>query len=63
MGSRTGEVIISLILHPLAVLRLWIRLAERTDLTPLQKAVWAVVGLLCDVDPLPDLLVRDGHLW
>jgi len=33
-------------LHPLAVLLMWINLASRTDLSTIQKLVWAVLGLI-----------------
>jgi hypothetical protein len=33
-------------LHPLAVVLMWINLATRTDLSTIQKLVWAVLGLI-----------------
>ncbi|HEY6786506.1 MAG TPA: hypothetical protein VI365_04265 [Trebonia sp.] len=34
------------ILHPLAVVLMWINLATRTDLTTFSKIVWAIFGLI-----------------
>ena len=42
------------ILHPLAVVLMWINLVSRTDLTTVGKLAWAIFGLI----PLVPLLVR-----
>jgi hypothetical protein len=34
------EILISAILHPIAVIMMWINLAGRTDLNAPQKAIW-----------------------
>lgn len=34
------------ILHPLAVVLMWINLATRTDLTTVSKLAWAIFGLI-----------------
>lgn len=34
------------ILHPLAVVLMWINLATRRDLTMFSKIVWAIFGLI-----------------
>ena len=34
------------ILHPVAVILMWINLAGRRDLTPLGKIAWAIFGLI-----------------
>jgi hypothetical protein len=57
------EVLVSLILHPLAVVLLWINLAGRSDLTTTKKLVWAVVGLVWGLGPILYILVADGSLW
>ena len=48
-------------LHPVAVILMWINLAGRSDLTGLEKAVWAVFGLIPLV-PFLYVLVG-GDLW
>ena len=49
------------ILHPVAVILMWINLASRTDLTTMAKLAWAVFGL---VPLVPFLYVlTGGDLW
>ncbi len=57
------EILISAILHPIAVILMWIHLAGRSDLTALQKAVWAVAGLVWGIGPILYILVGGGRLW
>lgn len=55
------ELVICLLLHPLAVLLLWIDLATRRDMSAGPKLAWAVFGLL----PLVPFLyvLTSGDLW
>ena len=48
------EIVLAAILHPIAVVLMWINLAGRSDLNGTQKAIWAIVGLY--------ILVGDGVL-
>ena len=48
-------------IHPVAVILMWINLAGRSDLTGLEKVVWAVFGLIPLV-PFLYVLVG-GDLW
>ncbi|HTJ26331.1 MAG TPA: hypothetical protein VMA36_09200 [Candidatus Limnocylindria bacterium] len=57
------EVLVSAILHPIAVILMWINLAGRNDLTGLQKAIWAIVGIVWGIGPILYILVGDGVLW
>ncbi len=57
------EILISAILHPIAVVLMWINLAGRTDLTSPQKVIWAIVGLIWGIGPILYILVGDGVLW
>jgi hypothetical protein len=57
------EVLVSLILHPLAVVLMWINLAGRSDLGRGKKLIWAVVGIVWGLGPILYILVADGHLW
>ena len=34
------------IIHPLAVVLMWINLASRTDLTTVNKVAWAIFGII-----------------
>lgn len=57
------EILVSAILHPVAVVLMWINLAGRSDLTAPQKAIWAIVGLVWGIGPILYMLVGNGKLW
>ena len=57
------EIVLSAILHPIAVVLMWLSLARRSDLSAAQKAIWAVVGLIWGIGPILYILVGDGALW
>jgi hypothetical protein len=57
------EILISAILHPIAVVLMWINLAGRTDINRMQKVIWAIVGLIWGIGPILYILVGDGVLW
>ena len=57
------ELIVAAILHPIAVVLMWINLAGRDDLNGTQKGIWAVVGLIWGIGPILYILVGDGRLW
>ena len=57
------EILLAAILHPIAVVLMWINLAGRTDINRLQKVIWAVVGLIWGIGPILYILVGDGVLW
>jgi hypothetical protein len=57
------EILLSAILHPIAVILMWINLAGRTDLNGLKKAIWAIVGLIWGIGPILYILVGEGVLW
>ena len=48
-------------IHPVAVILMWVNLAGRSDLTALEKVVWAIFGLIPLV-PFLYVLVG-GDLW
>ena len=57
------EILISVILHPIAVVLMWLNLAGRHDLGTAQKIIWAVVGVIWGIGPILYILVGDGALW
>ena len=57
------ECLVGLILHPVAVVLLWINLASRSDLGTGQKILWAVVGLIWGIGPILYILLGNGSLW
>jgi hypothetical protein len=57
------EIILSLILHPISAILMWINLAGRDDLNLPQKIVWAVTGVLWGIGPILYITVGGGTLW
>lgn len=57
------EVVIAIVLHPLAVVLAWISIARRRDLTSSQKLIWALVCLIWGIGPILYILLEEGSLW
>jgi hypothetical protein len=57
------EILVAVILHPVAVVLMWINLAGRTDINGTQKIIWAIVGIIWGIGPVLYMLVGDGALW
>lgn len=57
------EILISVILHPVAVVLMWIHLAGRVDLSGMEKILWAIVGIIWGIGPILYILVGRGALW
>jgi hypothetical protein len=57
------EVIISILLHPIAMILMWINLLARGDMTTLKKVIWFVVSIIWGLGPILYVLVAEGSLW
>jgi hypothetical protein len=57
------EILIAIVLHPVAWILVLIDLARRDDLTTLQKFIWGVVSIVWGIGPILYILVGDGKLW
>lgn len=57
------EIVLSLVLHPIAMVLAWINIAGRADLSCLQKIIWAVICLVWGAGPILYILLSDGTLW
>ena len=57
------EVLFALILHPIAMILMWIQVLGRKDLTGLQKTIWIVIGVLWGIGPILYVLFGEGDLW
>jgi hypothetical protein len=57
------EILISVILHPIAMVLMWINVIMRPDLSGVQKVAWFLAGLLWGLGPILYFLVADGALW
>ena len=57
------EFFLSLILHPIAMVLMWLNVARRSDLSGIQKLVWFIVSIVWGIGPLLYVLVGGGDLW
>ena len=57
------EILVALILHPVAVVLAWINILGRSDLSGVQKALWMVVTLIWGIGPILYMFLGDGELW
>jgi len=57
------EILISVILHPIAMILMWINVIGRNDLDPTRKLIWFIVSIIWGLGPILYLLVEDGNLW
>ena len=57
------EILLSIVLHPIAYILCLINLAGREDLNGLQKVIWALVCIVWGVGPILYIMVGGGDLW
>jgi hypothetical protein len=57
------EVLLSIFLHPIAAVLMWINLFGRNDLNDAQKLIWAITGILWGIGPILYFLAGGGELW
>jgi hypothetical protein len=57
------EILLSLILHPIAMILMWINLIARGDMSTFVKVVWFIVSIVWGLGPILYVLVAEGALW
>lgn len=57
------EIVLSIVLHPIAMILMWINLLARGDMTTVKKVVWFAVSILWGLGPILYILVAEGSLW
>jgi hypothetical protein len=57
------EVLLSIILHPIAMILMWINLLGRGDMSGVKKTIWFIVSLIWGLGPILYILVDNGALW
>jgi len=57
------QILVSVILHPIAMLLMIINLIGRDDIDGGKKLVWTLVALLWGIGPILYITVGDGSLW
>ena len=61
--KRLLEIVVSIVLHPIAWILMLLNLLGRTDSSDGKKVIWGLVGILWGIGPISDVLVGDGALW
>ncbi len=57
------EILLSIILHPIAMILMWINLIARGDMATFKKIVWFVVSIIWGLGPILYILAAEGSLW
>ncbi len=57
------QILLSVFLHPIAAILMWINVAGRDDLSGVQKLIWAIAGIVWGIGPILYILVGGGSLW
>lgn len=57
------EILLSIVLHPIAMILMWINLLTRGDMSTPTKVVWFVVSIIWGLGPILYILVAEGSLW
>jgi hypothetical protein len=57
------EIVLSIFLHPIAMILMWINLLARGDMTTFKKLVWFVVSIIWGLGPILYVLAAEGSLW
>jgi hypothetical protein len=57
------EIVLALILHPVAFVLCLLNILGRKDLSGLEKLVWAVVAVFWGIGPILYVLVGRGAMW
>ncbi len=57
------EILLSIFLHPIAMILMWVNLIRRDDLASSKKVVWFIVSLIWGLGPILYILVAEGALW
>lgn len=57
------EILLAIVLHPIAFILCLINILGRGDLGSVQKVVWIIVTLVWGIGPILYVLVGDGDMW
>ena len=61
--KRLLEILVAIILHPIAWILMLLNILGRDDLDGTKKVIWALVGILWGLGPILYVFVGDGALW
>jgi len=56
------EILLAIVLHPVATILTWVNLLGRSDIRRGRKVIWAIIALV-PIGPILYILVGDGAFW
>lgn len=56
------EILLSIILHPVAMILCWINIASRTNMSALAKFVWVIITIIWGIGPILYILIGGGDM-
>jgi len=57
------QILVSVFLHPIAMLLMFLNLIGRDDIDGAKKFIWVIIALIWGIGPILYILVGDGALW
>ena len=57
------EILLSIVLHPIAMVLMWINVFGRADLNLAQKLLWVLVSIVWGIGPILYTIAGGGALW
>jgi hypothetical protein len=57
------EILLSIVLHPIAMILMWVNLIGRGDMSTPKKIIWFIVSIVWGLGPILYILVAEGSLW
>ncbi len=57
------QILVSIVLHPIALLLVILNLLGRDDIDGAKKIVWALVSIIWGIGPILYITIGDGNLW
>ena len=57
------EIVLSIVLHPIAMILMWLNLIGRSDLSDGRKLVWFIVSIIWGLGPILYLVIEEGAFW
>ena len=59
----TLQLLLAVLFHPLAVVMVWVNLAQRSDLGPRMKTFWVCASFVWIFGPLSYISMGRGKFW
>ena len=57
------QILVSIVLHPIALLLMILNIVKREDLDGMKKVFWSLIGILWGIGPILYVTIGDGELW